>query len=452
MTRMRVVLLVVAAAASAAGLHGAVRSPSPVAEKEFRHPGLHLDTQQLALSQLGDRSAPRFAAQISALGLDAGTAFFDPRSGRPSSLILSLPFVPGTGVGNALRATGTPGETPVREMAWSALVGYLAANEPTLGVDVSELSAPRVDVLEDAALIFIYSQRILSGIPVRDSSVTAIVNHGNLVLLGLQSWGDAGPVPAAPRIDADAARAAVVRHVQPLVVESLPRGERLEYVPMAAPARYDYRLAWAVPARIRGDLGSWEGLVDAATGELLAFVDTNAYAARRSVGGVYPVSNDQRPPDGIEQPGWPMPFLSLTVAGNPLTSTTGGTFGCPVGVATAGLSGPFVAITDGCGTINESSAGDLDYGAGPGTDCIVPPGRSAGDTYAARTAFYEVNRIAEQAAGWLPSHVWLQSPTPTTTNNPNGACGAVFNGTSIWFYRSNAQCAKHRRAGGRGRP
>ena len=89
--------------------------------------------------------------------------------------------------------------------------------------------------------------------------------------------------------------------------------------------------------------------MDAATGELLAFVDTNAYAARRVVGGVYPFSNDQRPPDGIEQPGWPMPFLDVTVGGNPLTTTTGGTFACSAGVATAALSGPFARINDGCG-------------------------------------------------------------------------------------------------------
>ena len=78
-------------------------------------------------------------------------------------------------------------------------------------------------------------------------------------------------------------------------------------------------------AHRQDDLGTWEGLVDAATGELLAFEDTNQYAARRVVGGVYPFSNDQRPPDGIEQAGWPMPFLNVTVGGSPFTTTTGGT-------------------------------------------------------------------------------------------------------------------------------
>ena len=442
MTTRSAAVLTAVIACTAATAHAVVRPPSTTtAEKEFRHPGLRLDTQHLALADLPETAAARFSADIAALGLDADSAFYDARSGRPSSLILSVPLVPGTGVANTLAwadaGLQSADEAAARDRAWTALLRYLEDRESILGVDVSELQPPRVGVFEDAAFIVIYSQRTLNGIPVRDSSVTAVVNHGNLVLLGLQSWGDAGQRLTAPRIAADAARAAILRHTHPLVVEYFLKDPHLEYIPMAAGAGYDFRLVWVVPAHIQGDLGSWEGLVDAATGELLAFVDTNAYAARRAVGGVYPFSNDQRPPDGIEQPGWPMPFLDVTLGGNPLTTTTGGAFACSTGVATAALSGPFARINDFCGAVNESSPGDLDYGVSGGTHCVVPPGHSAGDTHAARTAFYAVNRAAEQARGWLPANTWLQSQLVANTNLI-GTCNAFWNGTSINFSRDAA--------------
>ena len=271
----------------------------------------------------------------------------------------------------------------------------------------------------------------LGGIPVRDSGLTAVVNHGNLVLLGLQSWDEAGR-PGVAAIGEAAARAAVQRHAEPFVVESFADGARLEYVPVAALEAYEYRLVWAVTARLRSDVGTWEGLVDAASGELMAFEDTNAYAQRRAIGGVYPLSNDQRPPDGVEQEGWPMPFLDLTLPSGSVTTTTGGTFACsPAGVATTALTGPFARIVDGCGPINETSAGDLDLGASGGTHCVVPAGHSAGDTHAARTAYYEINRAAEQARGWLPGNAWLQTQLTVATNQ--AGCNAFWNGMSLSF-------------------
>ena len=207
---------------------------------------------------------------------------------------------------------------------------------------------------------------------------------------------------------------------------------RLEYVPFAKGATDELRLAWAVRVDVAGDVGTWEALVDAATGELVAFEDRNQYA-RAVVGGVYPVSNDQRPPDGVEQPGWPMPFADL----GPDFANAHGVAACSVsGPRTTTLTGPFVRIVDACGAIAETGAGDIDLGAGSGTDCAVPAGRSPGDTHAARTGYYELNRIKEQARGYLPANAWLQSSL-LATMNINSTCNAFWNGTSVGFYRDN---------------
>ena len=403
-------------------------------EKVLRHPALHIPTRLVPASELPGIVATQTRQDVTALGLDSRAVFYDDRFGRLTSFVLSAPLIPGTGAGNELRwpAGVSPRDhEAVRDIAWTALREWLRARNASLRIDAGELGEPRVGVLEDAGIVQIYAPRVLGGIPVRDSGLTAVLNHGNLVLLGLDRWGDGAVAGGGTRVAEAVARLVVARHLAPYEVESMHAG-RLEYIPMAKGAGYENRLAWTVRVNVAGDAGTWEALVDASSGELLAFEDRNEYA-RKVVGGVYPVSNDQRAPDGIEQPAWPMPFADVGSA----TANAHGVVSCGVaGTQSTTLSGPFVGITDSCGAIAESAPGDIDLGAGGGTDCAVPAGHSAGDTHAARTAFHELNRIKEQARGYLPANAWLQSALPVTTNI-NQSCNAFWNGTSVGFFRDN---------------
>ena len=234
----------------------------------------------------------------------------------------------------------------------------------------------------------------------------------------------------------------IAQHAAPFALEAVDGGA-LQYVPMAKTGAYEFRLAWAVPVSVVGDMGSWEGLVDAASGELLAFEDRNHYS-RRVIGGVYPISNDQRPPDGVEQTGWPMPFADISGGGG--FTNANGLVACSVaGARTTALNGQFVRMQDACGAISESNTGDIDLGSGPtaaATDCVVPAGRSAGDTKSSRSGMYELNRIKEQARGYLPTNAWLQAQLPANMNI-NLTCNAFWSTAAgtVNFYRDNgSQC------------
>ena len=365
------------------------------------------------------------------------------------SLVVSRPLLPGRGVGNTLRASGPIGEADV----WQAMVRYLRGHQAQLRVDVSQLAPPRIGIFEKGALVQVHAPRVVDGIPVRDSGLTAIINHGNLVLLGLQNRGnlDASPTPATTPARA---RAVLAGHVRPLAVTGYREAERLELIPLArgaevtevvAGAGYDFRLAWVVTPQFAGEIGVWEGLVDAVSGELLAFQDRGAYAVRRAIGGVYPVSNDQVPPDGVEQVGWPMPYTDIGGAVSSFTTTGGQVTTCETGSISTTLNGQFIRIQDGCGAINETSAaGDLDLGFGPtpiATNCEVPNGHSPGDTKAARTAFYELNRIKEQARAYLPGNAWLAAQLTAQTNVSPISCNAFWNGTVVQFFQARRRCA-----------
>ena len=441
---MRLAPAVVAAVLCAAvNAHAIVPPASPVAAKEYRHPDLFIAQKLEAIPDLPVARASVLERDARALGAAPDHAFLDPRAGRLTSLILAEPLIPGTGDGNDLEWDGVrpQGDNELQDEVWSRLLVYLDRHASILRVDARELGAPRFGVHEGGDLIQVHAQRQVDGVSVRRAGLTAVINHGNLVLLGLDNWGDATRATQAA-VTVEAAQATVARHVAPFVVEGV-RGGDLEYIPMDGGDRYVYRLVRVVRVTVRGDQGNWEGLVDAGTGALVAFEDTNQYAGRNVIGGVYPVAGDQRPPDGVEQPGWPMPHVNVTTPVGVRTTNAAGGFGCVTGTVSTALLGQYARIIDSCGAINESSAvGDLDLGFGPtgtATDCSVPTGHSPGDTKGARTVFYAATRINEQARGYLPANVWLRQPLVANVNMPN-SCGAFWNGTSITHYRSSAQC------------
>jgi S-layer homology domain len=426
-------------------LLGAVQPRTgPAAEKFFRHPDLYVPELTQSLEEIDAATLTSLQTQIQSLGVAPGTAFYDSRVGRWSSLILSLPLIPGSGVGNDLAwpaGRAPQGEEALKAEVWNALRAYLKAHESDLRLDLSQLSGtPRVTVLREESLVFVHAQRVVDGIPVRDNSLGAAINSGNLILLGLQKWGDVDAgLSRTPAVRAEAAEETVRAHVRPLAIDAFTAAPRLELVPMSVPEGIAYRLAWVVACKIEDDLGNWEGLVDAGNGTLIAFEDRNQYLDGQIIGGVYPVSNDQRPPDGIEQPGAPMPYVDFTIDGVKRFTDGNGNMGCIPGSVSTALSGLFIRILDSCGAINETGTNGIDLASGPtavATDCSVPAGHSAGDTKSSRSGFFELNRQAELARAHLPGNAWLNSQL-TANMNLNDICNAFWDGATVNFFRSS---------------
>ncbi len=429
---------------------------SPIQALAFQHPDLYIDDHLQAPASLPALVATRLRAELSALGLAEGLGYYDLRGDRWGTLIVSRPMIPGPGVDNqltwaSLGLQDTPGTEAIGQAAWAAFRGFLVLNQGQLRVDPRELGTPQISVLENGRLVQINAGRHVLGVPVRDASVTAVLNSGNLVLFGATRWGDLDVSPIPTRTS-DEASDTVAAYVLPVAAAPRMAAPELRIVPfengnnpatVVAGRGYRHRLVWAMRLAFEEDQGDWEALVDAHSGELLAFADQNQYLARQIVGGVYPASNDGRAPDGIEQPGWPMPFAFVAGAGTPVTNSSG-VVPAFVGPMTTPLAGPYIRMNDSCGLARETSGleGNLDLGDGPGTDCEVPPGHSVGDTHASRTGFYELNRIKEQSRGWLPANPWLYTQL-TSNMNINNSCNAFWTtvGATINFYRRGNGCA-----------
>ncbi|MGH9360528.1 MAG: 3-coathanger stack domain-containing protein, partial [Thermoanaerobaculia bacterium] len=297
------------------------------------------------------------------------------------------------------------------------------------------------------------------GVPVRDARLAASIVQGNLVVIGTETWGDVRGLSTNPKVDAAAALAAGFGYAGGRsAMDEVIAAPRLEIVPVAPPdhqrgegyggpvgAGYRHRLVWTFTFQRFPDDAVWETLVDAHSGQVIAFQDTNSYVNQPITGGVYPLTSTEICPTvqtcGTMQTGWPMPFADTGLAAPNDFTNSAGIFNYTGGTATTTLTGKYVDIVDVCGAIGNSAAGAIDLGGSNGQHDCTSGGGSPGNTASSRTAFYEVNKLAELARGWLPSNTWLQSVLTTNVNIIN-ACNAFYstqNG-SINFYRSGSGC------------
>jgi len=334
---------------------------------------------------------------------------------------------------------------------------FAAANQSLLLADDAELvldedgSGELVDGVWQIAF-----DHVVAGVPVSGDRYLFTIGHGRLISFGSPRWSriDASPFPD---IDSPQAQELVLAYMKLTAVDAPDFFEktRLQFIPLrkgdgstAAQGPYagtmgdgyTSALVWRVAVRVAGSEGTWVAQVDAHTGAIRSFRDENMYA--RAKGGVYPISNDQQCPDGCEQANYPLPFTNIVGSANQ-TTTSMGLFNCTPGgtTATTNLNGQYFRISDGCGQTAQTVTcdADLNMGVSGGTDCTVPAGSSNGNTHAARSSFYHLNRIAEHARAWLPANNWVKSQVATNVNI-NDVCNAFWDGAGINFFKSGGGC------------
>ena len=378
----------------------------------------------------------------------------DGRSGAPLMVEgQGIPWIAGSG--NSLREAAPPTTAALA----ASLRGWLGANRTLFAGAADELSLnTEASGLVANDLWQIQFNHVVAGVPVVGDRYVFYIGHGNLMAFGAPRWA-AVLASTVPALTAEEAMARLRSYMgleslepvevrEPGTLELLPvpaAGSTSESYSGPVGGGYETVLIWRVALSLPGDAATWVGYVDAKTGSVIAFFDETKYAQVK--GGVYPASNDQICPDGCEQPNFPLPYANVTINGSPVGSNSLGTFSCsPVGgTATTTLAGTYVRVSDSCGAISISGTcdTDLDLKTSTGTDCTVPAGTSAGDTHAARTSFYHLNRIKEHARAWLPGNGWLNQQLTDNVNIVN-SCNAFWNsgGASgtVNFYRSSSSC------------
>ena len=386
-------------------------------------------------------------------------AFIDPRSGAATSIINAVPMIPGRGVGNNVKLStlsmrlGREVQKVDSQTVGEIVRAYVRDNAGLLGIDPAQLGELRaVEVTPELWQVSI--PQTYKGVPVRHGRLAASLNNGNLVLIGTETWGDVKGLSHVPKITGtEAIEAGYAYAGGASAMDTILRQPQLEVIPVAPEegahngpvgTGYKHRLTWTWTFQRYPDDAVWEVIIDAHDGEVLAFQDINHYIEKRVTGGVYPVTSTEICPTpgtcGTMQSGWPMPFADTGLASPNNFTNSAGVFNWTSGTTTTTLTGRYVDIVDSCGAVtNSATTGDILLGGTNGQHDCTNAGGSTGNTASSRSAFYEVNKLAEMARGWLPSNTWLNSRL-TTNVNLNNTCNAFWNGSSINFYRSGGGC------------
>lgn len=298
-------------------------------------------------------------------------------------------------------------------------------------------------------------RQVAGGVTVENARFDFHVNGGNLVAFGTHRWGrlEADPVPSLTSRDAQALLDAYLGYDGSVVHEEAappelallaldPRlGQDLERWDGPRGEGITQRLVWRLSFRVPGEIPLWVGEIDAHSGDVIAFYDAAHYTSLR--GGVFP----RRATEDCSQGGcdfpFPMPYADYTEDGQPTRFTDD--FGFLECVSSAdpvetNLSGQYVRIDETCGPVSETGAcGEAFFlGLKAGENCEVADGESAGNTSAARSAYYHINRVKEAARAYLPGNSWLND-TVVVNTNVNNTCNASWSG-EINMYRGGNGC------------
>ena len=324
---------------------------------------------------------------------------------------------------------------------------FMEQHSAIFGVDPSQLEIdPQGSGPFGGTMYFIRFQWKIGGVPVERGSVYFRINRGNLIQVATDGIGPTGIDPS-PTLSTAHARTVVEDYLGPFGGESdrmvdagslhiipvTPAGQDPDLFEGAAGSGIDYRLAYRFSFVRAGVTGTWEALVDAHTGELLRFVDSNRYG--RIHGGAYPGDNHTGEADR------PFPFADTGLPSPNQFADSAGLF--PGDTATTMLRGKHAKIYDACGTISNTTAdGDVDFSLGSGTDCDVPAGNAggAGNTHSARTQYYHLTTANIRAQAWLPNNSWLSSSYITVNTNGYPMCNASSGGDTLYFYQSDSWC------------
>ncbi len=195
-----------------------------------------------------------------------------------------------------------------------------------------------------------------------------------------------------------------------------------------------HRLAWRLRVATAAG-GAFDLAIDAHDGQLLESRDL-VRSLGRVTGEVAPIRRDD-PPRHVG-----LPWSRVMNAGVRYADHDG-FYGYQGGAAWAGLEGLYATVVDGCGEARLGSAdGDLDFGGG-GADCQTPGFGGAGNTLAARTAYFYLSRAQQRAIDLLGQAPGPRNGLVARTNLAGGGCGAFYNGAAgtLDFERSASGCA-----------
>ncbi|HEX9726607.1 MAG TPA: hypothetical protein VGC53_20180, partial [Vicinamibacteria bacterium] len=180
---------------------------------EFFRPELSISTSNVSLEevldQLPNQAAWQTFLQNRAESVTRMEVLIDPRSATAVNVLASQPLIPGRGKANRItladlsRSLGHPILNVDDKVVAEAALRYALSHRDLLGIDVRQLGEARATQVNQN-LWQVSIPQVYQGVPVRDGRLAASINHGNLVVIGTEAWGNVR-IETTPKISSEQA-------------------------------------------------------------------------------------------------------------------------------------------------------------------------------------------------------------------------------------------------------
>jgi hypothetical protein len=328
---------------------------------------------------------------------------------------------------------------------------FIDANPSLLGVANSKLTyvPTAATAVKSGRVMYAAFDYSINGIPVEYARLVFAINNGNMIYWHSANIADV-PAVTTPVLSVSQALTAALAHAG--VAQSstnIVKQPTLKFLPRngLAGALLKYQLTYEVIFRLDGGRSTWVAHVDALTGQIVAFGDSNRYAActagtgGKVVGGVKPAQAT----DAEVVRSFPYTEVNGTA-----TTNANGSFAWDGNTASTGLNGAFfdtncqdclkseVDPQSGFQPYAESSNGRIDLGVG-GRDVVLGPDQpttsygNGTSTPADRTAFFHTNVARMIATKWMT--LPFLSTKLAVKVNINDVCNAFWDGSSLNFFK-----------------
>ena len=396
---------------------------------------------------------------------------WDRRNDRPNLIQgVGVPILPGTA--NSLDKTTVVRRTvPTLEEVSERLLQFLAEQPEVLRVGHLDLRLNperSTSFGDDAFFWHVEFQQVHQGVPVEGAYVYFRINHGNLVQFGAHRIAEI-EIDTSPRLSHTDALQQVQEtaglahkevsndadHGGLRIYPMRGNGEQTGQKFVGSPGLgYDHLLVWEL--HYRANDRPYKAVIDAATGEVLELEDLLVFAGDSFGSGL--ISGSKKESGTVTGEVYlennagdlvqvPLPFLKVTTNNGEQTTNANGVYPYPGGNATASLLGLRADISDDCGFSSLSSTdGNLAFGGATHSNCDTPGVGGAGNTNAARTAYYHLSQIHTKAASFLPGNAWLNQPVLANVNSTVGEflethCNATWDGMQVTFFPEGSNCS-----------
>lgn len=356
------------------------------------------------------------------------TAQYDTLTGKPRRVY-----------GGALPWSGDL-ETSARTFIASNGALFATTNDRLRFVPQASAADPRVR--------FASFDYVIDGVPVESARVVFAVNNGRMIYWNSTNIA-AVPAVTTPALSADAAQSALLSYAGVAASDvEVRQAPQLKLLPKntTAGAMLAYQLVYESVFET-ADHAVWAGHVDALTGSVVAFGDTNRYACPQNPVGR--VSGGIRPAEATdEEVVRSFPLVRVDDRTGAIGSSQNGTFSWGAGSVSTSISGTYFDTNcvdcvksksepaEGWQAFTSGVTGFLELGSGGGDEITPAKTISFGNgtsTPAERTAFFHTNVARLMALKWLVLP-WLQTNVPVNVNI-NDSCNAFWNGVSTNFFK-----------------